>query len=495
MKIGIARIWQETNTFSPNATTLDHYNVNGLYVGDEVMKNLDNSPELTGAVQAAGTYGQNVELVPLVSAMAWPAGRLTEKTFFCLKEIFFNALDSCENLDGLFISLHGALTAENCDDFEGELISSARSRLGRNIPISISLDLHANITCEMIESTDIIVGYHTCPHLDLELTGQKAMELLINTIHGKSSPAVAWRKIPMIVPADRHNHTEGPFKKLFSRVAEIEKFPDVLSCSVFAVQPWLDIKELGWSVIVITDNDIDIADKLADELARECWDLREEFFVEKVSAKEAVQKALSVSGKPVVISDSADSTNAGSAGNSTWLLQEIINEQTDETVFMTMVAPDVARNAHKSGADAVLNAEFGTTPVNPFCPPITIRAKVKSLHDGKIHLSGHLGKNLHLNIGKSAVLKSGSVVIVVSENPGPGHVPPEFFKQFGLDVTDAKIIIAKSPVGFRSAYEPIAAEIILCETAGPSCSDLSALNFQRIPMPMYPFEKDINFLL
>lgn len=493
MKIGIGRIWQETNTFSAKNTTVDDFQRNGLYFGKEVLVHLDQLPELSGAASVANSYASDIELVPLMAAMAWPAGRLTAKTHEFLKAGFINCLNQEGNLDGLFISLHGALAAEGCDDVEGELLSLVRGRLGDKLPMCISLDMHANISRSMMKSRAIFVGYHTCPHLDVEQTGGRAMQVLIDMIAAKIKPTPAWCKIPMVVPADKHNHFEGPFRELAAEVERIEKSPQVISASIFAVQPWLDVEELGWTTVVITEGHLQLAQELADKLGEECWQRRAQFGVDKMPPGEAVKRALKIKGNPVVISDSSDSTNSGAPGNSTWLLKEILDAGVREPVFLTMVAPAAAQKAYQAGVGAWIEVEFGSVPTNPFTQSFKIRVRVELLHNGKIYLSGHGGKNLVMEMGKTAVLAAGNIKIVTSEAVGPGHVPPEFFRQLGLEVREAKIIVAKSPVGFRASYEPIAAEIILCEAPGPASSDLLSLDYQKIPKPLYPFEPDMKW--
>ncbi|NIA06481.1 MAG: hypothetical protein GWP14_02395 [Actinobacteria bacterium] len=492
MRIGIARIWQETNTFSPEQTTPEHFRLNGLYFGKEVLDHLDELPELTGAVEAAKARA-DIELVPLIAAMAWPGGRLTKEAFEYLKRSLLEGLHQCGDLDGLYLSGHGALSALDCDDVEGDLLVELRREHPEKLPIAISLDMHANITRLMMDSVDITVGYHTCPHLDLEETGHRAMELLIAMVYGKTHPVMAWSKVPMVVPADRHNHSEGPLQELLAYVEKAEKMPEVISCSVFAVQPWLDVEELGWSTVVITDGDAELAQKLADEIAQRCWQLREDFIVDKLLPEKAVEKALRISGRPVVISDSADATNSGAPGNSTWILKELIKAKVTEPVFLTMVAPEASKAAHRAGIGETIEVEFGTKPANPFSESLTMLVRVVSLPDGKICLSGHLGKSSVCRMGKTAVLAADEIRIITSEAPGPGHVPPEFFQQLGLDIEEAKIIVAKSPVGFRADYEPIAAGIILCESPGPACSDLRSLDYTRRPRPLYPFEQDLQW--
>lgn len=495
MRIGIGRLCQETNTFSPVRTTLGSFGSEGILAGEEILCHLDRLPELKGAVEVTALRSREVDLVPIFSATAWPAGRLAGDAHEFLQRRFLEQLEGCGPLDGLFLSLHGALAAEGCDDVEGELLSCVRAQRARSFPVAISLDLHANVTQRMVTNADIMVGYHTSPHLDIEETGARAMEILLETVSGQVNPQMAWRKIPMVVPADRHNHAEGPLCELIGRVRVMEETGGIISSSLFAVQPWLDVEELGWATVAISDGDRSRAQLVADEIAFECWQKREEFIVDKPSPAEAVRQALDHPSRPVVISDSSDSTNSGAPGNSTRLLSEFIAARVSDTVYLTMVAPDVVEQAYAAGVGARLSAVFGVKPVNPFTSPIGVDVLVRSLHDGTVVLSGHMGKHLRFNMGRTAVLTARSITIVASESVPPGHVPPEFFRQLGLDVRDAKIIVAKSPVGFRAGYEGVAAGIVLCEGPGPACSQLTALPFERRPRPLYPFERGLEWSL
>ena len=188
-----------------------------------MLDHLDELPELTGAVEAAKANSNTVEIVPIMSAMAWPGGRLTKEAFEYLRRSLLEGLSQCGELDGLYLSLHGALLAQDCDDVEGELLAEIREQFTAETPIAVSLDMHANMTQLMIDSADIVVGYHTCPHLDPEQTGHKAMTLLIDAINGQIKPTISWRKVPMVVPADRHNHSEGPLRKILAHGEKIEK--------------------------------------------------------------------------------------------------------------------------------------------------------------------------------------------------------------------------------------------------------------------------------
>jgi microcystin degradation protein MlrC len=257
---------------------------------------------------------------------------------------------------------------------------------------------------------------------------------------------------------------------------------------VFPVQPWLDVPELGWTVVVMTDQETDKGIDYCMELAQECARAKEEFEVEKLAAAEAIRHACDIDGGPVVISDGADATSAGAYGNSTRLLSEMLRLGVNGSALVSLVDPAMANQAHESDIGGFVEGEVGRDPHNPFSPPLHIMAEVLATSDGRFYINGHGGNNLSINMGKTAALGIGNVVLVVSEKAGPGH-DPLLFRHIGFEPKDAKIVVVKSPVGFRAAYEPFAKGIILADTPGAATSNLGSLSFAKRLKPMYPFEE------
>lgn len=485
MKIAISRIYHETNTFNPNLTTLEGLKQYGYYEGEKMFAEEVVSAELLGAVERASKL--EIKLVGLIKAGGWAGGILKQSDYKYIKDRLLKRLEESLPVDGVYLSLHGALVSEEESDVEGDILKSVRECIGKRTPLVASCDMHANITQKMIENVDILVGYHTCPHLDSEKIGGLSIHLLYRLVRDEIKPIMYWCKIPIITPADRHNSFTGPLKDIFDKVSEIESNPDVLSASVFTVQPWLDVPELGWTIVVITNGERYKGTSYCQELAKLCWEKRKEFEVTKLSAKDAVSKANQVNGHPVVISDGADATNSGSVGNSTHILYELLNQGINGKALVPLVDPAMARLAHSQGVGSVVEGEIGRFPENPFNKPVQIRGKVIALSDGKFTISGHGGRNFQVDMGKVSAIDLGNIVLVVSERPGPGH-DPMLFRHIGLKPEDAKIVIVKSPVGFRASYEPFAKEIILADTPGAASSNLKSFNFTNRPKPIYPFE-------
>ncbi|MBI4377612.1 MAG: M81 family metallopeptidase [Nitrospinae bacterium] len=487
MKIAIGRIYHEANTFNPNLTTLESLKSYGYYEGNAMLNKDTILAEITGAVESAGEL--NIKLTGLIKAGGWAGGIIKEDDYEHLKDRLLTRLKEALPVDGVYLALHGAIVSEDELDVSGDILKSVRKCAGVETPVMVSCDMHANITERMMKNADALIGYHTCPHLDSEDIGKLSIRLLHRMIRDEVNPVMYWCKIPMITPADRHNTFNGPLKTIFDKVRKIVSYPEVLCASVFPVQPWLDVPELGWTIVVVTNGKTDIGENRVKELAELCWDMRKEFDVEKLSAKDAIGRANQIKGSPIVISDGADATNAGGIGNSTHLLSELLSQGVHGgDALVPLIDPGMAQKAHSAGVGRVVEGEVGKFPENPFIKPVRVRGIVIAISDGKFTINGHGGSNLKIDMGKIAAIKLGKVILVVSERPGPGH-DPMVFRHIGLNPKDAKVVVVKSPVGFRAAYEVFAKEIILADTPGAASSNLKSFKFKMRPKPLYPFEE------
>jgi len=272
-----------------------------------------------GGFVAAARSEEDVELVSTLRAWAWACGRVEQPAFDCVKDELLKRVEDAGRIDGVLLALHGSMVTDQLDDPEGELLDALRRQLGET-PLVATFDLHANMTALKVKSLTALVGYHTSPHTDLFETGRKAGTILFSTIRGNVRPRIAWRKISMITPAESHNTMKGPFKDLMDMVGGIERQEGVVSASLFAVQPWLDIQELGWSSVVVTDDDQNKGEQLAESLSQSAWRARRSFLVDRIPVRRAIEETGKIDGGPVVFCDSADSTNAESPGDSTFVL-------------------------------------------------------------------------------------------------------------------------------------------------------------------------------
>ena len=491
MKIAIGQVWQETNTLNPNLTTRAEFDAMGVSRGVEVLERMANTNEPGGFIQTIRGWEQDVDLVGLVRLPAWPSGMVSEETFHWMVEEIVQSLQAAIPVDAILFALHGSMSAENHPDVEGEILALVRERIGPSIPLVATLDLHANVTEKMVRSADALVVYHSAPHVDVYETGIRAAEVLERILFHGAKPTSAFVKIPAVMPPELAN-TEGEpcmsveFKQ---QLQEWESRDDVLAAALTVVQPWLDIPDLGSSVLIVTDANPNLATDLCAQLADEVWKRKQEYCGELMPIEEAVSKAHQTKGL-VVLSDAADATTSGAPGDSTWLLSELLKRHWENGALVTLVAPELVDQAEKLGIGQPLECRAGGRLDTRFGKPIELKCVVQRLFDARFVMSGHIGKNMALDMGRCAVLwePASHVSLVVSRVSGP-HFAPEFFQSAGFDPFSVDVLIAKSPCGFRAVYGAKATDMISVQSPGCAPSDFWNYEFQNIPRPLWPWDE------
>src|SRR5262249_12046693 len=293
MRIAIGQLWQETNTFNPLPTTKQDFVDFGIMRGTKLLERMVPTNQLGGIIQSLRVWPEKPEVVGLVRLPAWPSGAVTYETFLWLREEMTEALRAVLPVDAVLLALHGAMVADGAPDVEGEVLHAIRELIGPQIPLVATLDLHANITEAMVRSADALVLYHTAPHIDVFETGQRGAKVLRRILEEGARPVTAFKRIPMVVPAERAN-TQDAASVSFGfrqRLQELENRPDVLAAGLAPVQPWLDIPELGTSVLVITDGDEELARSECIRLAAEVWQRRREYLPGLTSIGDEVRGA------------------------------------------------------------------------------------------------------------------------------------------------------------------------------------------------------------
>jgi microcystin degradation protein MlrC len=490
MRIAIGQLWQETNTFNPIPTTRADFEQFGVLRGADLVEQMADTNELGGFIQSLRVWPVRPEIVGLVRLPAWPGGTATHETFEWLRDELVAALRHALPVDAVLLALHGALVSETVPDVEGAILHALRSVIGRGVPLVATLDLHANVTWPMIEAADALVLYHTAPHIDVFETGQRGAAVLRRILVEGARPVTAFQRLPFVVPAERAN-TQDPASVSFvlrQQLQELEANPAILSAGLATVQPWLDIPDLGGAVLVVANGDADLARSKCAALAAEVWQRRQEYLPELVPVEEAVRQAHEEPRGLVVLSDSADSTTSGAPGDSTWVLRELLKYSWPRPALVTLVAPDVVQEAQRRGEGAEWVASLGGVRDGRFSQPLSVPARVVQLFDARFVMSGHLARNLKIDLGRSAVLRSGDVHIVVTSRSGP-HFAPEFFQSAGLDPFAAGVLVAKSPCGFRAAYAARAARILVVRAPGCAPSDFWRYDYRRIDRPLWPWDE------
>jgi microcystin degradation protein MlrC len=489
MSIAIASFMQESNTFSP---VLTHYHdLLPVFGAAALERHRGKLTEMGGFIDILTRVKKR--MAPVSAAWGVSAGRMVREDFDRLADDFSQALASVGKVEGLLFAMHGAQTAEGIDDVEGCILGRAREILGPDVPIVLTLDLHANVTRAMVERATAIVGYQTFPHIDMFETGQKAARLMLKILSGKTRPAMAWRKLPLIVNAENQQTYRGPAHHLVARAQAYEQSGKAEAISIFFVQPWLDIDEMGGAVVVVTNGAAVAGERMAASIAQKFWDTRREFEFKLTPVKEAIRVAASAKGGPVVFAESADSTGSGSPGDSTGVLKHLVNSRLSGPAAIFLVDSEAVARLKEAGVGSTVTLSVGGKLDPAHSQPITVTGRVHLISDGR-WASRARGYNTGIEnqMGTSVVLEVGLVHILIAERPAM-TVDPALFRSHGIDPVHYKIVVVKSPTGFRAEYEPIAARIFVVDTPGVSTAKLHDLPWQRVSRPIYPLDRKLQY--
>lgn len=484
MRIAVAEIAQETDSFSPMVTDLRDFETYGLFYGEELIERMRGVGPIGGLLEVVAEQREQVELVPIVRAWASAGGTIAAETIEFLLARLIRGLREALPLDAVYLSLHGAASSQRDDDVEGYVLEAVREVLGKEIPIVCPLDHHANVTARMMRYANVVVGHETQPH-DPPATGRKAARIMFETLRGAVQPTMRWRKIPMITPQDQFLTSHGPMKQWFDLARELESRPGVIDVSPCPMQPWLDVAEGGWSVIAHTNGDASLAQSLADEMAEKAWALRAQFWDnERVAPALAVQQALAADSGLILLSDTGDSVYGGAPGDSTVLLRELLDQRPAEMALVPIVDPQALHAAMEAGVGGTIDIDLGGKVDSLFSQPVHLSARVAATSQG---VTVNLADRGICDLRRTALLEVDQVKIVVLDHRSFAINHPVLYRHLGLDVSEAKLVVVKTASNFQF-FRPWCQAIIRVDSPGMTQSDLTAFDWKRLPRPIYPLD-------
>lgn len=482
LRILVAELKQETATFNPALTLYSDFRI---YHEAEVMTAYRGTKtELSGAFDLIDEDGR-FEIVPTMAADAVSGGPIATKDLDRLLSEIEDAVCNNSNVDAAYICLHGAMAGQDEGDPEGRLLTNLRSILG-NIPLVASLDLHCVLTDRMVEAADILVAYHTYPHTDHYETGQRAARNLITLLDGKVKPTVARVQLPMLVRGDELLTATGRFGQAIDLCQELEASETGLAAGVIIGNAFTDVPDLQSNVLITTNNDAETAHRAAEKIAKFMWNNRELFQATLTPLEEAISQARDADGL-VVFSDAADATASGAAGDSNAILKGLLADEFPRRTLIPIVDAPAVAAAFDAGVSSEVAIDLGGTRDFTRFSPVSVTASVRSLHDGEFsYENGTIGQG-----GRTAVLISGSIALLVTERP-VYVVGRRVFQAFGLDPQDFDLVVVKSPNGFRTWYESIASLIIAVDVPGSTSANLKSLPFENCVRPIFPLDEDVQ---
>ena len=450
-RVAYLRLAQETNALSPAPTELADFARTHLVLdpgelarrvrrtGAEVPGFTRNA-ELSGFARAVARFGRGeVEAVPIASAWAVSGGPLSRSCYAALKGRILAGLAAAGPLDGVYLALHGAMGVEGLVDPESDLLAEVRAAVGPGVKLAASLDLHANLTRGMVEGADVLAGYHTNPHRDHAGTGFRAGRALLAAVRGEARPAVAWRKLPMVLGGGVGVDLLAPMRAIFRRLGRLSRAPGVLDASLFMCHPWNDDPTLGWATYAVTDGDQALAERVADELAEHAWAVRHAQLPDLPEPEAAFAAVRARTGArklgPACVCDASDVVGAGGTGENTRLVRALLEDGADLRAYAPI-------------RDAEVVAALWQTPVGEPVA-VDVGGRFDAEASPPLRVAGRLARKKELSgFGRVVVIESGRLALCVTEGP-PMVMKPSFYRALGLEPFRADVVVVKSFFPFR----------------------------------------------
>ncbi|MEM9620168.1 MAG: M81 family metallopeptidase [Pseudomonadota bacterium] len=491
MKVGIAMMSHETNTFSPVITDLARFSGGRDYplqgpAAIEVFR--DTASCLGGYIEVAEARGADV--VMGIAAGAPPSGPVEDD---CYRYMCDAILSLAAEVDALLLDLHGAMVTKTYADGEGELLRRIR-QAQPELPIGVSLDMHANVTQQMVANCNVLTGYHTYPHIDMDGTARRAAQVFFDMLEGKVQPVMHWENAPMLPHVMRQGTDDYPNSELQQRALQLEQ-SDCLGVSLFTGFPHADIPDAGLSVVVITDADTVSAANYASELLDSAWQDREKFVYQIEPLEDSMQRAAAAAASPgdgpVIILDHYDNTASGGTMDTTEVLEAVLAAGLEDVAVFGFYDPEVVQQLVTAGVGATVTVELGGKLPMPALQEqsksLTLTGEVKLISNGKFKARVEMSRGLTINMGTSAVLSvQGVDIAIISRHIEP--YDPECFRSLGMEPSQRRYLMLKSRIHYRVGFKPLAKDIIECAGRGVCTSDYNEVVFENVRRPIYPLD-------
>lgn len=496
----IGSVGHETNTFASMFPKTDReaFRQREELFGDAVTEGLrGTNTAISGFMRVAEESG--TEFIQTVAAMANPGYLVTNEAYEFYNEHILTAIRRHRTkLDGIALSLHGAMVSEEIEDAEGALLKDVRATVGPDVPVVATLDLHGNVSERMMTKADVLVTYETYPHVDIAETGRTAMRLLLRRIGGEINPQMAIERPPIVIAGPLQNTRNGPMATIMDRARELESRPSVLKINIHPGFYPADVPSMGCSVHAIADGDRSAARAAARDLAAFIWERRETFIPAYPTPVEAVEEAQSfladqdIQVGPIVLADVGDNPGGGGSADGTMLLRELLNQNMMNAGFAIICDPTAVDTCISAGVGERVTVTIGGKVDERFGSPIKdVNGYVKAITDGVFVNHGPMSTGVKRHLGRTVLLQCGmedGVSLILSEH----RVQPmdtEIYRHVGLPPERFDVLVVKSTNHYRADYEPIASRVIPVDTPGLFPADPQRFEYEQIRRPQFPLDE------
>lgn len=482
-RIAVAGFQHETNTFSPIPTTFDDFRKGGLNTPG-ILKEDDllyfKTQEMNNATSGFFRKAEflRMECIPLLWAEAEPSDKMSAETFDQIMEMFEDEFKDRGPYDGVFLDLHGAMIYGDSLDGETEILRRIRRIVGE-VPIVVALDLHGNIAPGSFQLASAMIGYRTYPHVDIYETGERCALMLAYLLEGKPLFG-SFRQIPFLIPTSSQITDQEPMRSIYDLRNKLEVERKVVSATLMLGFPPGDIECGGPSVLAYAKTQEE-AESAADQLYQSFLEHEEECVSHLVAMETAIDRAIHLAekaDKPIILADVQDNPGGGSGSDSVWILEALLRRGIQNAAIGLMYDPESAQLAHAAGEGATIGLDLGGKMM-PGQKPCRGAYEVVKLLDGVIEGTGPMARGMLINLGRMALLKRDGVYISVA-SVRIQAADQAVFTAFGLDPRTMKILVLKSFVHFRAAFEEIAGAIIEVEAPGAEFDNPATVQYKHL---------------
>ncbi|NEI72569.1 hypothetical protein GR212_23705 [Rhizobium lusitanum] len=435
---------------------------------------------------------RNVEAVPLLWATALPGGPVERDAYDAIKDRTLALIKENGPFDGILIANHGALEVSGLErDADTDFVAAIRACVGPDMPIGISLDLHGDMTPELLDAVTVISVLRTAPHRDDRQTGYRAADQLLKVLKTGIKPKKAVVSIPILVPGETAVTSMEPASSLYGGLPEYDAIPGMLEANILVGFAWNDRKWTSVSAISVSEGDADLARAQATRLAGEIWKRRAEFNLKMETAEvvPGLALALACPERPVFVSDSGDNTTAGAAGDLTSVLQAAIENRGEEEIIIAgITAPATVAKLLAAGVGATVEIELGAEHRSRPKTSVKVRAVVEACGE-ELVLPGF--QPYRSKEGAWAKARIGTVIATFHDG-SIGITTPHHFAAMEIDPLGHKAYVVK--LGYlHPQLEDVSARHILLLSDGTSQLDMSRLYWRILPRPTYPLDREFEW--
>ncbi len=487
MKAFAGGISTETNTFSPMPTGLADFDI--VRAAD-----LDESGQMGGFGGPFNIFRRRCQERGWdyhfsLYASAQPAGTTVRGVYESLRDELLEALHDALPVDIVLLPLHGAMVAEGYDDCETDIATSVREIVGPSAKIGIELDLHCDLTQELIDAVDAIVIFKEYPHTDINERAEELFAIIADAAEGKTRPTMALYDCRMIgLFLTPFEPMRGFVDDMMAREAE----PGVLSLSLAHCFPWADVPSCGAQMLAISDGDPALAANLAQEFGRRFFAMRHALDPPSLSLDAALDKALAAETGPVVVADQADNAGGGAPSDSTFVLRALLERGVTDAALGMIWDPVAVTVAMSAGEGATLDLRLGGKMGPMSGDPLDLRVTVSGIiADMKQQWTQSDGA-VAVDCGDAVRLHCQGIDIIVNSIRRQVF-SPTVFSNFGIDPASKRLLVVKSTQHFYAGFatpEVGASEIIYMAGPGAVAPRFREIPYQRADLRKYPWLDD-----